>query len=100
MKGTVRRYRRAPKLKRGKYYGTFTPGYYLYKAVQQGRISCRSYTTKQSERLDIIAGNYYGDGTLWWVIAAASGIGWNRQVPPGTYLAIPKNLAEINNLLG
>ena len=100
MKGIIRRYRRAPKLKRGKYYGTFTAGYYLYSAVQRGRVPCETYTTTQRERLDVIAGDRYGDGTLWWVIAAASGIGWNLQVPPGTYLAIPKKLSDVSKILG
>ena len=100
MKGMVRRYKRAPKLKRGKFYGTFIPGYYIYKAVQRGQIPYDVYETKQSERLDIIAGDYYGDGAMWWVIAGASGIGWNLQVPPGTHLVIPKNLSSIYKLLG
>jgi len=100
MKGGIRRYRRAPKLKRGKYYGTYDPGYFIYKAVQRGQIFCDSYETKQTERLDIIAGAKYGDGTLWWIIAAASGIGWNLQVPAGTYLAIPRSLSQIEKLIG
>lgn len=100
MKGMVRRYKRAPKLKRGKFYGTFIPGYYIYKAVQRGQIPYDTYETKQSERLDIIAGEYYGDGTLWWIIAGASGIGWNLQVPPGTYLVIPKTVGSVYKLLG
>lgn len=100
MKGGVRRYRRAPKLKRGKYYGTFTPGYYIHKAVQTGRIACDVYTTVQGDRLDIIAGDYYGDGSLWWIIAAASGIGWGLQVPPGTFLRIPKRLGDVNKIVG
>ena len=64
------------------------------------KIPCNTYETKQAERLDVIAGDYYGDGTFWWVIAAASGIGWSLQVPPGTYLAIPKSLSSIYKLLG
>ena len=100
MTTSIMRYRRAPKLKRGKYYGTFNPGYYIYKAVQKGKIACHTYTTKQTERLDVIAGKYYGDGTLWWVIAGASGIGWNLQVPAGTYLLIPKKIGDINKILG
>ena len=100
MTTAIHRYRRAPKLKRGKFYGTFVPGYFVYSAVQRGQIPCDTYETKQAERLDVIAGEYYGDGTLWWVIAAASGIGWNLQVPPGTYIAIPKNLNSVYKLLG
>ncbi len=54
-----------------------------------------SYTvviTKESQRLDHIAHEYYGDGSLWWVIAAASGIGWWLQVPPGTRLIVPSDV--------
>ena len=97
---TVQRYRRAPKLKRGKFYGTFSPGLHIYRAVQRNKIKVTSYTTSETERLDVLAGKYYGDGTLWWVIAAASGIGWNLQVPPGTYLAIPLDITQLNSMLG
>ena len=37
----------------------------------------------------------YGSGNMWWVIAAASGIGWGTQVPPGTLLRIPTDLSMI-----
>jgi hypothetical protein len=57
-------------------------------------------TTKESERLDIVAGEYYGDGTLWWIIAAASGIGWGLQVPPGIELIIPSDIGQIEALVG
>ena len=42
--------------------------------------------------MDIIAHSEYGDGRLWWVIAAASGIGWGLQVPPGTIIKMPSNV--------
>ena len=54
---------------------------------------------KEGERLDQIAGVVYGDSTLWWMIAAASGIGWGLQVPPGTKLRIPLSPSEVFGLL-
>jgi hypothetical protein len=52
------------------------------------------------ERLDIIAGELYGDASLWWIIAAASGIGWGMQCPPGTVLDIPTKIEQITRLVG
>ena len=96
----INRYRRSPKIKSGRAYGTFTPGYYIYQAVTTGRLEFRTHITAEGERLDILAGKYLGDGKLWWAIAAASGIGWNLQVPPGTFLRIPTNAAELNAIIG
>jgi len=48
----------------------------------------------EGERLDTIAGRVYGNARLWWIIAAASGIGWPLQVPPGTQLLIPTDLKQ------
>ena len=42
-----------------------------------------------------MAANVYGDSSLWWIIAAASNIGWGLQVPPGTVLKIPTDLGQI-----
>ena len=50
---------------------------------------------QEGERLDTIAGKIYGDSNYWWVIAAASGIGWPLQVPPGTLLRIPEDLGAV-----
>ena len=42
------------------------------------------------ERLDTLADRFYGDATLWWVIAAANGIGKGTlRVPRGIKLRIP-----------
>jgi nucleoid-associated protein YgaU len=53
---------------------------------------------KGFERLDTIAGKVYGDATLWWVLAAASGIGWGLQVPPDTIVNIP-NIKQVEQLI-
>jgi len=94
------RYKRAPRIRGGKAYGTYNAGFVIQKAIQSRAIDFVVRTTKESERLDIIAGEYYKNGSLWWVIAAASGIGWGLQVPPGTQLFIPTDLGQISALVG
>ena len=94
------RYARAPRIRGGKSYGTYFAGKAIYKACKVGAIDITTRTTVESERLDIIAGEYYGDGTLWWIIASASGIGWGLQVPPGTHLTIPIDIGQIEALVG
>ena len=90
------RYSRAPKIKGGKAYGTYFAGRAIHRAVALGALDVEVITTKESQRLDIIAGNYYsGNGTYWWIIAAASGIGWSLQVPAGTLIRVPSSLEEV-----
>ena len=71
----------------------------IYRAANSGLISISKHVLQEGERLDSISGKFYGDGNFWWVIAAASGIGWALQVPPGTLLRIPTNLNEVMGLL-
>ena len=66
-------------------------------AYAAGRIATREITLSEGQRLDGIAGEVYGDGNLWWVIAAVSGIGCWLQVPPGTRILLP---LDINAVLG
>lgn len=71
----------------------------LRNAINAGTVSTIAYTILEGDRLDALAGRYYGDGRLWWVIAAASGIGWWLQVPPGTRLLIPTDLNQVESLV-
>ncbi len=71
----------------------------IYSAARTGAISTKIHVLEEGERLDQLAGIAYGDGSLWWVISAASGIGWALQVPPGTRLLIPSNPSEVFSLL-
>ena len=96
----INRYKRAPKLNNGKLYGTYDTCYIISVAVASGRIPWRGHITTEAQRLDILAGDEYGDGSLWWVIAGASGIGWGLQVPAGIYLKIPTDIGSIMALLG
>ena len=68
-------------------------------SVETGAIICTSYILEEGERLDTIAGRVYGDSKYWWIIAAASNIGWGLQVPPGTLLRIPRELDQIMSII-
>ena len=85
----LRRYARASILRFGKQYGTSQAIPVIRENVKNGNIRYTDLVLQESERLDILAGQFYGDGKLWWLIASASEIGWGLQVPPGTLLRIP-----------
>ncbi len=54
--------------------------------------------TQGGDRLDTLAYQYYGDQSLWWVIATANNIhDAPFAVPDGTILRVPKNYIEILN---
>lgn len=69
----------------------------IRNAVRLKRISVIDVILKDGERLDILAAKHYGDARLWWVIAAASNIGWWMQVPPGTAVKIPTDISQITS---
>ena len=71
---------------------------FIRKGVLSGNINSIKTYSKEGFKLDYYAHKYYGDPTLWWVIAAASGIGWWLQVAPGTVLYIPTSTDEIENM--
>jgi phage tail protein X len=52
--------------------------------------------TQTGDRLDLLAYQYYGDSSLWWIIASANNI---HDAPlgilDGTILRIPQNWIEI-----
>jgi len=46
-----------------------------------------------TDRLDLIANDFFGDSTLWWVIAMANDLpGDSLFISPGFQLRIPGNL--------
>jgi nucleoid-associated protein YgaU len=51
--------------------------------------------TKEGDRLDNLADTYYGDNTLWWVIAKANGLRGKIALKPATPLRIPGNVISI-----
>ena len=54
--------------------------------------------TELGDRLDTLAYQYYGDQSLWWIIATANNIhDAPFAVPDGTILRVPKNYLDILN---
>ena len=96
----LRRYGRTRLILGNKQFATPQGVAAIRRGVKGGGIPVISYVTSDAERLDTIAGRKYGNGKLWWVIAAASDIGWALQVPPGTRLLIPSNLNDIAKVVG
>jgi len=72
----------------------------IKQAVDSNKLSVEMFTLAQGQRLDLVSANYYGTSAYWWVIAAASGIGWQCQVPPGTVLKIPRSINSVAQLAG
>jgi len=70
----------------------------IQNAIDSQILSYQERNTQEGERLDTIAGIEYGDSTLWWIIAAASRIGWALQVPPGTRILIP-DLGQVKRII-
>jgi nucleoid-associated protein YgaU len=96
----MRRYGKTARIKGGKQLATAHGCNALYHACRLGIVATNVRIVKQGERLDVIAAKSYGSSHLWWIIAAASGIGWGMQIPPGTVLKIPINLSEVDMYVG
>lgn len=95
----MNRYARTPVIGLGYRYGTSFAVPTIRQNIQAGNIRFQQIVLQESNRLDILAGLYYGDGKLWWLIAAASDIGWSLQVPVGTIIKIP-DLRDCSRFVG
>ena len=95
----MNRYARTPVIGLGYRYGTSFAIPAIRQNIQTGNIRFQQIVLQESNRLDILAGLYYGDGSLWWLIAAASNIGWSLQVPVGTIIKIP-DLRDCSRFVG
>ena len=94
------RYTSIPKINRKRQYGTSRASPALFFAVENGSLKYTPRKLVGGERLDTIAFDVYGDSRYWWVIAAATGIGWCLQVPAGTLLRVPTNLDQALRISG
>ena len=95
----ISRYMLSKRVGSGRGLSTSDNMFRIFNAVQQGSIGFSTIVLEEGQRLDTLAGQIYGDSSYWWVIAAASGIGWGLQVPPGTLLKIPTNIGDVVGLL-
>lgn len=94
----MRRYSKTPVLGYGFSFGTSYLVPIIRTGIANGSIRYEETILDESERLDILAGKIYQDSSLYWVIAAASDIGWALQVPPGTRIKIP-NIQDIKKYI-
>lgn len=93
------RYQRTDVLGYNFQYGTSTTHSIIRDAVRNERVPFKTIVLHEAERLDHLAFKHYQNGRYWWIIAAASDIGWGLQVPPGTVIRIP-DLVEISRIVG
>lgn len=85
----ISRYSTTPVIGSPLYYSTNQSVAKIRSGVADGSILYSTRVLTGAQRLDTIAGREYGDGRYWWVIAAASNIGWGLQAPPGTLIRVP-----------
>lgn len=95
----ISRYNRCPILNFGEQFGTSQAIQTIRAAVKDGRLKTREIVVNESQRLDTLAGSVYGDGRLWFILAAASNIGWALQCVPGTIVLVP-DLNDVSLLIG
>lgn len=93
------RYARSPLLDLGAQFGTSVASSVIRSAVKQGTLKTREVVVRGAERLDTLAGSIYGESRFWWVLAAASDVGWGLQVPPGTIIRVP-DIGDVSRLVG
>jgi len=94
------RYRNSPKLALGTQFGTTQAVNIVRSGIATGAIPIIDVITLTgNQRLDHLAALYYKDSRYWWVLAAASEIGWGLQLPPGTIINVP-DLTAISSLIG
>jgi hypothetical protein len=54
--------------------------------------------TVLGDRLDLLAFDFYGDTSFWWVIASANALpGDSLYLEPGSQIRIPANLVGVIN---
>ena len=73
---------------------------FIHKAVAEESIDYEIVITDRGKRLDHYAKEYYDEADNWWIIAAASSIGWWLQLPEGVVIKIPTDLDQIEAIKG
>jgi len=96
----VGRYANDSRINLGEQLGTYNAVRELRAAIKNGSVPVtNTLIATGDDRLDTLAGSIYGDAKYWWVLAAASGIGWGLQIPPGTVINIIR-ISDVERLVG
>lgn len=93
------RYTRSSRLNFNSQLGTSRAVDAIRTAIKSGQLPAKQVILRGAERLDTLAGELYGDGRYWWVLAAASDIGWGLQAPAGTIVSVP-DISAVAKLVG
>ena len=88
----MKRYDKTPIKKSKEGFRVYSTTYYPSIPLSDSDIFI---TTRESSRLDSLANQYYGDYSLWWVLAKANGIRGKTVLKAGQILRIPGQLPEI-----
>ena len=55
---------------------------------------------RYTDRLDLLAFQYYGQASLWWVIAEANKLGkGSLYIEPGIQIRIPSSIGDLDTLI-
>lgn len=93
------RYINSSRIALGSQLGTSTVVSILRNAIRSGAIQVvKQVVVTGNDRLDTIASAVYDDSKMWWVLAAASNVGWGLQVPPGTVVNVV-DLSDVEKIL-
>lgn len=84
----VSRYRSDPQISMGKQLSSASATRVIRERMGRGIRVIQTLILTGDDRLDTLAGSIYGNSKYWWVLAAASEIGWGMQVPPGTIIKV------------
>jgi len=74
-------------------------GQTIYPAILP-RVTDLYIVVRDGQRMDTLANEYYGNPSMWWIIAQANNItGGTLFLKPGSSIRIPKDLATIQREL-
>ena len=82
------------RIKKDKVEGVRYKSTTLYPTITR-KDSDITYYTRFGDSYGSLANRFYGDQSLWWVIAKANGIRGFTSLPPNTKLRIPSDISEI-----
>ena len=77
-----------------------TPRVYNPDVIDRSFVSSQSHIWKYGDRYYNLAFEYYGDPTLWWIIAWYNGYPTEASIENGSVIEIPINLEQVTRVLG